>query len=86
MVNKNTEQVELELVDIERIWDLFYQRLRQGAISKETGLPVPLVRAVLFGRYSLKGDKAVVNMPTIRVGKPQSSHNANNHGWSRVAK
>ena len=86
MSDNKTGQVELELADIERIWRLFDQGLRQGAVSRETGLPVPVVRAVLFGRYSLKGNKAVVDMPTIRVGKPQSSHNVNNHGWSRVAK
>lgn len=71
MVNNNTEKVELELDAIETIWQLFHRRLRQKAISEKTKLPVLLVRAVLLGRYSLEGDKAVVDVPTMpmREGK-----------------
>lgn len=61
MVNKNTEQVELEPADVEKIWQLFDKRLRQKAISKTIGLPVPLVRAVLHGRYSIKGGKLIMD-------------------------
>jgi len=68
MDGKSTEQVELELADIERIWGLLYQGFRPRAISKRTGLPMPLVRSVLFGRYSFKGDKVVVDAPTTPEG------------------
>ena len=66
MTNENQGQVELELSDIERIWHLFHLRLCQGRISKATGLPIVVVQAVLFGHYSIKGDKAVVDMPVKR--------------------
>jgi len=65
VVNRNTEHVELDLSDVEQIWGLLDQGLRPLAISKKTGLPVPLVKAVIFGRYSLKGDKAIVDMPAM---------------------
>ena len=67
MADNNTEWVELELYDIAKIWRLFSQRLRQGRISKATGLPVVVVRAVLFGHYMVRGDKAVVDMPAEPV-------------------
>ena len=62
MTNENQEQVEVRVADIQRIWHLFHLRLRQKAIAKATGLPIVVVRAVLFGRYLIKGDKAVVDM------------------------
>lgn len=77
MVNNNAEKRELELDAIETIWQLFDRRLRQGAISNKTGLPVPLVRAVLHGHYSLEGDKAVVDIPTMPIREGQGLK------WSR---
>ena len=67
MTNENQEQVEVRLGDIQKIWHLFSNRLRQKAISQKIGLPVPLVRAVLFGHYSVKGDKALVDMQVMPV-------------------
>lgn len=71
MTNVNQEQVEVRVADIQRVWRLFSQRLRQKAISQKMGLPVPLVRSVLYGRYCIKEGKAIVDVPVIPVKEPR---------------